>query len=473
MDDPSVSGLPTSDQLLIPEGVRYNCQGCGRCCSGWSVGLTHADYSRVKDVDWGSLHPDLKDRQLFIDREKEFDEGKSQYPHFTYPRADGTCPFLIEGLCFIHGTFDEATKPGTCQLFPYSYVDTPEGVYLGVTYNSMASVRNIGELLTDQREKLYGYYLKTRDHLSVRKSELGPSGGVPDAAVVASAPDAAGPFDTVTIAAGCVVPWSEYVHLDNYLVDYISEAEQESRPFIHTLIGAEEILFEARRMVARKESLEGIKNFQPNVEMSANSEVSGTSESTIAMVYYLYLIYPTIRARYQDLWLDKRKAFANPKLLFQLGKLISEYFAAAVNAVVFKNANIPGLAKVNINKALDYKIVKLSPEINQFFSRWLRLKIFSKTYFGPAASGYPMVTGFNSLVAYFICAMLLVKGEALKRGSKEIQLYDLYEAFWRLDKEFLTMNQLVPQVTAGMSVAYSMPKVFRSLLEVLSKNMTD
>ncbi len=460
---PTADSPSSCDQLLIPEGIRYNCQGCGRCCTGWSVGLTNADYSRIKDVDWGSIHPDLKDRELFIHREKEFTEGTSQYPHFTKPRADGACPFLIDSRCIIHGTFDEATKPGTCQIFPYSFVDTPTGVYLGVAYSSMASVRNIGELLTDQREKLHGYYLKTREHLALRAREE---------VIAASAQETAGPFDNVTIAPGCVVPWSEYFHLDNRLIDFVTDAENGDKPFIETLIGTEEIILEARRMVARKEALEGLKDFELNVQISSGSEVSGTSESTIAMVYYLYLIYPAIRSRYQDLWQQKKKGFASPRLMALLTKQISEYFATAINAVFFKNANIPGMAKVNITRALNYKIDAPSQEINSFFTRWLRLKLFSKTYFGPVASGYPMLTGFNSLVACFICAMLLVKGEALKRGNKEIKIYDLYEAFWRLDGEFVTMNQLLPQVTTGMSIAYSMPKIFRTLLESLSQSMT-
>ncbi|MBZ0188704.1 MAG: YkgJ family cysteine cluster protein, partial [Candidatus Obscuribacterales bacterium] len=124
--------------LQIPEEVRYNCQGCGRCCSGWSVGLTETDYDKVKDIDWGSLHPQLAERELFIHRQEQFKHGQAQYPHFTNPRKDGTCPFLIDNLCFIHGHLGEEQKPGTCQIFPYSYVETPTGFYMGLAYNSMA-----------------------------------------------------------------------------------------------------------------------------------------------------------------------------------------------------------------------------------------------------------------------------------------------------------------------------------------------
>ena len=62
------SNLP---DIHIPEDIRYSCQGCGRCCAGWSVGLTDEDYDRVKDTDWKSLHPDLAKKDLVFHREKE------------------------------------------------------------------------------------------------------------------------------------------------------------------------------------------------------------------------------------------------------------------------------------------------------------------------------------------------------------------------------------------------------------------
>src|SRR5687767_11107061 len=124
--------------MLIPEGISYNCQGCGQCCSGWSVGLTEQDWSRVKDIDWGSLHPELAGRELFVHRPAEYEAKTSRYPHYTKEREDGRCSFLINNLCFIHGHLSEPEKPVVCQLFPYTFVATPTGVYAGLVYSSNA-----------------------------------------------------------------------------------------------------------------------------------------------------------------------------------------------------------------------------------------------------------------------------------------------------------------------------------------------
>ncbi len=445
--------------LLIPEGIRYNCQGCGRCCAGWSVGLTDADYSRVKDIDWGSLHPLLKDRELFIHREEEFKEGVTAYPHFTNPRADGTCPFLIDNLCFIHGHLGEDEKPGTCQIFPYSFVQTPTAVYMGVAFNSMASVRNMGELLTDQREKLEAYWHKTRHHLQCRARPDAPQ-----------APPG-NPFDEIVLTAGCVVPWAEYLHLEECLIAHLKAAEKENQPFIETLITLEEIILEAIKLARAGQSLAEIKNFEPQTNTPADSSSSGIYQSIIAMVYYLYLVYPTIRSRYQDLWQSQKKSVFSPGLLAQRAKILSQYTGAGISTILFKTATLPDIGKNNLIKSLNYKVKALDEDINAFFCRWLYVKIFAKTYFGPAAANYPLLAGYNSLIACFICAMLFAKGEALKRKENAIMIADLYEAYWRLDREFLTVYQILPQVSNGMALAYSIPRVFRSLLTSLSDSM--
>src|ERR1700679_1512460 len=102
-DDSNLIGKPTTEDdgsaampLVIAEGIRYNCQGCGRCCGGWAVGLTEEDYEKIKNVDWGSLHPELAGKELYVHREKEFAAGTSVYAHHTKARPDGSCPFLIE-----------------------------------------------------------------------------------------------------------------------------------------------------------------------------------------------------------------------------------------------------------------------------------------------------------------------------------------------------------------------------------------
>lgn len=130
---------------------------------------------------------------------------------------------------------------------------------------------------------------------------------------------------------------------------------------------------------------------------------------------------------------------------------------------------VKNYGKVNLRKAIEYKIKPL-PEITQeFFRRWLYLKIFSKVYFGPSFCEYSLLAGFNNLVTCFILTMIFAKGEAMLRKEDEVKLADLYEGMFRVDKESLMMNQLLPQVTVALAVAYSVPKMGRGILQTLAK----
>ena len=45
-----------------------------------------------------------------------------------------------------------------CQLFPYSFNETPSGIFTSVSFVSRGAIFNAGKLLTDQREYLLSKY---------------------------------------------------------------------------------------------------------------------------------------------------------------------------------------------------------------------------------------------------------------------------------------------------------------------------
>jgi Fe-S-cluster containining protein len=203
--------------LVIPEGIRYNCQACGRCCSGWAVGLTESDWQKVKDVDWSSLHPELKDKELFVHREEEFEKGLSLYPHFTKARPDGRCSFLVDGLCFMHSHLGEDSKPGVCKLLPYTYVPTPSGIFVGVTYNSMASVRNIGELLSNQVPMLEQTWRRVVD----QQMNMGKASELEaQQATSVTVENMSAIRFQVNLMAGIPLTWDEYLTIENNLCHF-------------------------------------------------------------------------------------------------------------------------------------------------------------------------------------------------------------------------------------------------------------
>ena len=39
--------------IQVPEGARFSCQSCGRCCTGWAVPVDQVTADRLRARDWG------------------------------------------------------------------------------------------------------------------------------------------------------------------------------------------------------------------------------------------------------------------------------------------------------------------------------------------------------------------------------------------------------------------------------------
>lgn len=449
--------------LIVPKDLKYNCSGCGKCCGGWSIGLTEADWQKVKDVDWNSLHPDLEGLELFVHREDAYKEGNSPYPHFTNPKPNGRCPFVVDNLCFIHSKLGAEAKPGTCQIFPYSFIETPTAVYAGVAYSSWAATMNEGDLLSNQKEMLEEHWQRTINHLKEKSKGIDlPHPGKQE--------ENSNPFDMVTLTGDTRVPWSEYLYLDEALQDLFRDAMNDKRYFLQTVLEGEEIVLEAVKLAKADKSLATLKDFKPEVSIPENAPESGINDSIIAMVYYLQLSFPAIRQHYPSLWFPAQKNF-DMKHFTTVAKRFGYLFSSGLSAILFKKPNLPGIGTHDLKKSLHYKIDMFTPEMSQLFNRWVYMKIFAKTYFGPVAANYSVLCGYNSLVAKFLCAVLYTKSLAMEKNQTHIDINDLYEAFVRLERAFFTVDQLLPQVGGALSFAYSIPKLCRPMVISLHKSL--
>jgi len=140
-------------ELHLPDGINYECTGCGKCCGGWSVPKTETDYKRISAWDWAAHREQFKGKSLFRPL-KKFEAEGTPYTHAITEGDDGHCPFLVDNLCYIHSRYGSEAKPAICQLFPYCFNETPTGVYASVSFVSMGVVHNSGKALTEQREYL-------------------------------------------------------------------------------------------------------------------------------------------------------------------------------------------------------------------------------------------------------------------------------------------------------------------------------
>jgi len=462
--------------IHIPEDIRYSCQGCGRCCSGWSVGLTEEDYDRVKNTDWKSLHPDLAKKELFFHREKEFAEGVAGYPHYTAPKDDGSCPFLIDNLCFIHGHLGEDEKPITCRIFPYTFAETPTGIYTGVVFNSMASVRDIGDPLTEQREKLENYFKLAIQHKNASLRPEAKAAREKTLAEIATGASAGytNPFETVSLTPACTISWAEYLLIEARMIDIVlqhlrhADEHPEDCNILKTLLQCSEVLTQGRKLKLANTDMNQISDFTPELKQPTDITPSGIELMTLRMLFYRFFVYPTIRTSDSRLWQMQKDRVLKGSNAMVVAKMFKGYAGSGIQTIFFGKTKLPMLGDSNLDKALVAKFKNLDAESNKLFHRWIYLKLFSKSYFGPAAAGFSVLSGFNCLIAGLLSILLFSKASAMNKKQDEIVIADNYEAFWRLDRELLTIGQIPEQESRMYNAGLSAPRVFNKAIWALS-----
>ena len=139
--------------LLLPDNVVFTCQNSGACCrSDWLIGVDAASHARLRDVNWRTVDPALGDGEKFVPLKFPLPGGE----RLTFARnAAGSCVFLAaDARCSIHRHMGAAAKPQVCREFPYHFVETPDGVAVGVSFACTAVRGHHGAQLSEQRVEI-------------------------------------------------------------------------------------------------------------------------------------------------------------------------------------------------------------------------------------------------------------------------------------------------------------------------------
>lgn len=121
---------PETVALRFAPGFSFACTGCGGCCHAQNIGPVDAEVVAAvqssKEPAIEALHEQYG--SLFR-RVREEDGATAQLCRLG---ATG-CAFLRDDQgCTIHGSLGSAAKPSLCRLFPYVFIQTPDGVDVSV-----------------------------------------------------------------------------------------------------------------------------------------------------------------------------------------------------------------------------------------------------------------------------------------------------------------------------------------------------
>ena len=379
-----------TEQLHIPIGINYDCQGCGICCNGWSVNMTKEDYERISAVDWGALKPEYK-RKMFREL-KPTERAGTNYTH-RIVSLDDTCPFLENKLCFIHGQKGGPFKPTICQQFPYNFTPTPSGIYATVSFVSMAVLYNQGTPLVDQRENLEK---KLADFRMLHPQYK---------------PD----WSKIQLSVEQPISWDQYLVHEAALMERLGD---KSIPMTERMRNCCDYLQEQVAKTPRGAAAAGAATKAPGSDSAAqtaqNSAMSNLNKLDKHLLSTFHKMYFPKRAH--------RIPFNNIK--FWLGVMFN-------SSTVFEFTS----DFYAIDQLKEFPFPENDPEIEDMLFRYVYSMIFGKKYFGAGLGHLSLVTGFHHLVLAYTLARLHARGLAKQRNAPIVSLIDVVATLKRLETQ--------------------------------------
>jgi Fe-S-cluster containining protein len=138
--------------LLIPNGINFECTKCGHCCLNWPVPIAQSEVAGLKALEKALVPNNIEESLRSIPA--GFD-ANSEFTHYLNKQESGRCEFLDEqDSCAIHTKYGAAQKPLMCSLFPYTFNQTPGGIFASVSFASTGVLQNAGRPLSEQKAVL-------------------------------------------------------------------------------------------------------------------------------------------------------------------------------------------------------------------------------------------------------------------------------------------------------------------------------
>jgi Fe-S-cluster containining protein len=177
----SQPGAP--QKLIFPEGQRFECSQCGKCCrSGW-VARVDIDKRSALRKAYADLVGTKEGRYSAL---RVLDDGRVA----TNLTDDKHCVFLEDTTsnCNLQET---GHKPGACQQFPFMLRETPDGVVVGLSFLCTSVQKNEGKPLSSYADEI-------REMLANKSPNVLPR--------------------NVSVSWGRGIAWEEYGRLERYLL---------------------------------------------------------------------------------------------------------------------------------------------------------------------------------------------------------------------------------------------------------------
>ena len=371
--------------LHIPEGINFDCTGCGNCCFMWPVPLTDDDVKRISSLPFA----DQKFEPAHI--LKTGVPGSAAEMSFSAAlgkRKDGRCQYLSpDNRCEIHSQFGIQSKPSMCQLFPYTFTNSPAGVFASASFASTGVLYNQGRPLAEQREHLQEtYQLFSRLFPDLR-------------------PD----WSNLQLVDGQPLSFEDYLALESeYLEALLSRASDRADKI---LVGQSKKTF---ALIANKRDFDRI----PGVDVKPRI-IDSLLIKSLMETYFPSDVYRENICDIDSAALAR--SFVMPPDKVHLA---------------FESKQI------SFAQLTQYSLGPLNEESESLLRRFAYLKIFSKLYVGAGFAGLSLLAGLNhlaSIVALVRIQLKLKNIDSMKSG-REISFEEVAESVRTLERRLTVAN---------------------------------
>jgi Fe-S-cluster containining protein len=377
--------------LHIPEGINFDCTGCGNCCFSWPVPLTDEDLTRICSLNLEAIK---KEPVRIIKTDTPGSLWQRSFTSALGKRPDGNCQFLSpDNRCQIHLQFAEQAKPAMCRLFPYTFTPTPAGVYASASFASTGVLFNSGRPLTEQRQHL----TQTFDLFTKLFPDLRPD------------------WTALQLIDGQPLEFDAYLQLESDFLSSLSESVENTQISPSKIVSG--LAEKTSRLIKQKRDYDQIAY----VETTART-VDSLMIQSLLRAYFPANVYRENVCEIDTANLARSLVMPPDKVLIEVDS-----------------------GKIGFGELNQYKLGALNCQGESLLRRFAYLKIFSKLYFGAGFAGLSLIAGLNhlsiiiSLVRIFLKLKNIESGKTNKKGL-DITFEETAECVRLLERRLTVAN---------------------------------
>lgn len=290
--------------------------------------------------------------------------GLAGFSRALEKRPDGRCSYLDGSAC----TLQDLAKPAMCQLFPYAFIDTPTGTFVGLSFASTGVLHNSGRLLDEQSDQLIGVLALFRELFPNLEEETIKG------------------FHSLQLIEGVALTYEQFQIIEGPLLSALAEAASSSS----SGCGAIKVLASFHQSIAALVPKDLWRSRLPGSEARPR-QIDLFILDALARAY----IDPNSKA---DLLDDG-----------QIAQSVSNHLQSPPAGFKLQI----GSASYSAVQLLDIKLGSLDAACENLLARFLYVRIFSKMYFGPGFSALSLIAGLGHLTVLVVLIRLAMKARKI------------------------------------------------------------